>query len=559
MKKVLSCLLAGSMLFALASCNDNGNNAPTDYYQIAVDNGYTGTEAQFIEDISSLGVELGSGVKEVNREGNTLKITLHDGTVFEVDLTANDGEDGKDGETPYIGKNGNWWIGDKDTGVLAEDKTEYTVYLNEDYGKFNTEIKVKKGNCVDLPTPKREGYVFAGWYTGAGANDKQFTSYDPVLCDLHLYAKWDVVDEYYYTEGLVFNYNNYDGYTVRYDVERGSNIRRTVEEIYVPAYYNDGVHGLLPVLSVGMDAFAYCNALTKVHLPETLTMIGQWAFRYCTSLESIELPDGLKTVHGDSFEDCTALKEIKVSENSENFKTVDGILYRKNGILVRCPAGLEVKKVVLEVGTVSVDRYAFSDNPYIEEVDLQGITEVPNYLFRDCTALKTVKIPQTVTSIGQGAFFGCTSMENITLPDGLLSLGGSAFNECRTLKSVTLPAGITAIEETIFLNCVELMEVVGLDKVTSIGDSAFSGCKMLQLTDLTAVETVGEYAFWKCTGVERVIFSNQVLFTGESVFGNWTEDQTICFEGLEYPLETWHEAWDKNSNAVFVYNYSEEA
>ena len=31
----------------------------------------------------------------------------------------NDGQDGEDGKTPYIGENGNWWIGDQDTGVKA--------------------------------------------------------------------------------------------------------------------------------------------------------------------------------------------------------------------------------------------------------------------------------------------------------------------------------------------------------------------------------------------------------------------------------------------------------
>ena len=557
MKKALSCLLAGCMLFAITACKDKKDN-PTDYYQIAVDNGYTGSRAQFLEDISSLGIELGSGVKEVKREGNSLIIILHDGTSFEIDLTVNDGEDGEDGKTPYIGENGNWWIDGKDTGVVAEDKTEYTVYLNEDYGAFDTKIKVKKGDCIQLPTPEREGYAFAGWYTGAGANDRQFTSYDPVLCDLHLYAKWVLIDEYYYTEGLVFKYNNYDGYIVKYDIERGSNIRRTVEEIHIPAYFNDGIHGPLPVLSVGMEAFAYCTSLKKVHLPETLAFIGQWAFRYCTSLESISLPDGLQTVHGDSFEDCTALKEIKVSKNSEKFKTVDGILYRKNGILVRCPAALKVKKAVLESGTTSVERYAFSDNSYIEEVDLQGISEIPSYLFKDCTALKTVNIPQTVTNIGDGAFWKCIALEELTLPDGLLTLGASAFNECKLLRSITLPIGITAISNSTFLQCERLTRVLGLEKVVSIGQSAFSGCQLLVLDDLTAVKTVGEHAFFNCISVGSVVFSREVLFEGEMIFGGWMKDQTIFFVGLQYPLEEWHDDWYKNSSAVLVWNYNKE-
>ncbi len=556
MKKVISCLLAGSMLFTLAACKDDEESSSTDYYQIAIDNGYTGSQAQFIEDISSLGVELGSGVKEVKRDGNTLIIILHDGTSFEIDLAASDGEDGK---TPYIGENGNWWIDGEDTGVVAEDKTEYTLTFNDSYENFDSEMKVKKGDCAELPTPEREGYVFVGWFTGAGANDKQFTSYDPVLCDMNLYAKWALVDEYYYTEGLVFKYNNFDGYIVKYDVEKGSNIRRTVEEIHIPAYYNDGIHGALPVLSVGSEAFAYCSSLKKVHLPETLTMIGQWAFRGCAALESIDLPDGLKTVHGDSFEDCTALKEIKVSQNSENFKVVDGMLYRKNGILVRCPAGLEVKKVILEAGTNSVNPYAFSDNPYIEEVDLQGISEVPNYLFKECIALKTVKLPQTVTGIHQGAFAKCTALEGIELPDGLLTLETSAFNECKALKSITLPENITEIAETTFINCEELMQVVGLERVTSIGDSAFSGCKMLQVSDLTAVKTVGEHAFLNCISIQSVTFSNQVRFEGEKAFFGWTEHQTITFEELAYPLEDWHDDWYTGSNATLVWGDANEA
>ena len=38
-------------------------------------------------------------------------------------INGSDGKDGKDGETPYIGSNGNWWIGNSDTGIKAQGDT----------------------------------------------------------------------------------------------------------------------------------------------------------------------------------------------------------------------------------------------------------------------------------------------------------------------------------------------------------------------------------------------------------------------------------------------------
>ena len=53
---------------------------------------------------------------EINADGE-LVITYTDGEV--VNLGKVVGADGKDGLTPFIGENGNWWIGEKDTGVKA--------------------------------------------------------------------------------------------------------------------------------------------------------------------------------------------------------------------------------------------------------------------------------------------------------------------------------------------------------------------------------------------------------------------------------------------------------
>ena len=59
---------------------------------------------------------IGIAKAEINADGE-LVITYTDGKV--VNLGKVVGADGKDGLTPFIGENGNWWIGEKDTGVKA--------------------------------------------------------------------------------------------------------------------------------------------------------------------------------------------------------------------------------------------------------------------------------------------------------------------------------------------------------------------------------------------------------------------------------------------------------
>jgi len=104
---------------------------------------------------------------------------------------------------PYVGENGHWWINDNDTGIIAEDKTEYTIIFDLNGGTisddFQTEIKVKKGQCIeDLPIPTYANalIVFAGWFTTTNGditiNDGQITKTTPINSNLILKAKWQV-------------------------------------------------------------------------------------------------------------------------------------------------------------------------------------------------------------------------------------------------------------------------------------------------------------------------------------------------------------------------------
>ncbi|MCR5100551.1 MAG: leucine-rich repeat protein [Butyrivibrio sp.] len=71
-----------------------------------------------------------------------------------------------------------------------------------------------------------------------------------------------------------------------------------------------------------------------------------------------------------------------------------------------------------------------------------GCTSIGDCAFKECNALSSIEIPNTVTTIGEDAFYGCCNLRNITIPDGVVTIGYRAFVSCFNLKSVTIPDSV---------------------------------------------------------------------------------------------------------------------
>lgn len=81
-----------------------------------------------------------------------------------------------------------------------------------------------------------------------------------------------------------------------------------------------------------------------------------------------------------------------------------------------------------------------------------------NGAFASCTYLKSITIPESVTSIGTEAFYGCTSLDYINISSGMKSIGKNSFRGCTKLASVTLPDTIESISENAFYDCDKLSD-----------------------------------------------------------------------------------------------------
>ena len=127
-------------------------------------------------------------------------------------------------------------------------------------------------------------------------------------------------------------------------------------------------------------------------------------------------------------------------------------------------------------------------------------TAIPDNAFFQCTTLKTITIPDSVTTIGDYAFYYCSSLTSVTIPNSVTEIGYSAFFDCSSLTSVTIGNSVTEIGSRAFSSCSSLTSVTIPDSVTKIGDWAFEDCSRLtSVTIPDSVTTLGGNPFRSCS------------------------------------------------------------
>lgn len=213
----------------------------------------------------------------------------------------------------------------------------------------------------------------------------------------------------------------------------------------------------------------------------------------CAGFEDIdvlEVNDGAGV-----FADCTLLEEADLSQT--------GITVIESRLFLNCTS---LKTVKLPKTLTSIDK-TFLNCTSLKEVDLSqtGITELEG-TFEGCSALETVKLPENITKIGFGTFTGCSSLEKMDLSQTLVTeIGGSAFSACSGLKTVKFPKTLTAIDSYAFLSCKNLTGELDLSQ--------------------TAVKTIGICAFYKDGGVlGKIRLPKTITEIGSEAFSWETTD-----------------------------------
>lgn len=101
----------------------------------------------------------------------------------------------------------------------------------------------------------------------------------------------------------------------------------------------------------------------------------------------------------------------------------------------------------------NIGNSAFAHSGLRNVIIPESITSIDDHAFEDCVSLGSVKIPSKVTSIGASAFYGCASLTNVFLEEGLADIGAFAFGNCTKLKSIEIPRSVTMIWYDAFIGC----------------------------------------------------------------------------------------------------------
>ena len=148
----------------------------------------------------------------------------------------------------------------------------------------------------------------------------------------------------------------------------------------------------------------------------------------------------------------------------------------------------------------------YGDRELITEVVIpEGVTNIGEGVFWDCTGLTEVTILAGVTSIDNYAFAGCRNLVSVSVPESVTSIGAYAFQSCNSLTTINIPAGVTSILNHTFQDCNSLASITIPAGVTSIGSHALWGCSGLTSITCNAATPPVIADEWTINDVDRSI------------------------------------------------------
>ena len=308
-------------------------------------------------------------------------------------------------------------------------------------------------------------------------------------------------------------------------------------ELVIPSEYNGK-----SVTEIDDSAFKDCKAITSVTIPDSVTSIGYDAFENCNP-DLVIIGSTYSTAH-----DFAVRKSFKFSSNG----TVDPFRYELNEdgesyTLSHCSEALQ--------GEVEV----------VKEYNGKPVTRIGYSAFKDCKAITSVTIPDSVTSIGGHAFADCTGLTTVEIPASVTYIEYDAFENCNpdlviigstystahnfaVRKSFKFSSNGTVDPFRYELNedgesytlshCsealqgdVEVAKEYNGKPVTRIGNSAFPFCKgITAITIPGTVKSIAADSFLYCTELKSVKIQEGVIEIWSRAF--WMCDKV---ESIELP------------------------
>lgn len=355
------------------------------------------------------------------------------------------------------------------------------------------------------------------------------------------------------------------------------------------------------VTSIGDEAFQYCAGLKEITIPGSVKNIGENAFydcyyyemdddyniTYSAGLEKVTIEDGVETIGGYAFYRCNKLNDVTLPDSVKsigdnafqhtglyNDDSKWEVLYIGNHLIKADDWALNLGKTSdysIIPGTKTIADSAFHGCSSLKSITLpNSVTSIGNHAFDSCNSLTCITIPNSVTSIGDEAFYTCFDLQSINvdpdnlaycsengvlynkekteiirfpkekteisfaIPASVTKIANGAFEYCDGLTSVTIPDGVTNIGNNAFEDCSSVTSITIPDNVTSVGNRAFMNCSSLTgITIPDGVPSIGESTFFKCSSLTSITLPNSVLIIEENAFKDCKKLKQVNYIGSE--------------------------
>ena len=229
---------------------------------------------------------------------------------------------------------------------------------------------------------------------------------------------------------------------------------------------------------------------TEYVIPETVTWIGKHSFYKCENLRLVTITKNVKFMGNNAFSDC---RNIKLKNESDYFHYIDGVLYDKNKTTcMHYSMGSGVKTVKLVDTVRTIGRNCFWNCDMIEKIIIPAsVRQIGYNPFANCKKV-LLENHSPYYAVVNGILYDATVREmvycppaavkadKVIVPKTVVNIGRSAFTGCGTLKEIELPEGLKFISRSAFSGCTALKEIHIPHSVEEIADWCFNGCTSLE-------------------------------------------------------------------------------